>query len=110
MKVLLTTIGSRGDVQPLLALAVELRSLGHSASLCVPPNFQEWVESLGFSCIPIGPDVRKFAASKPADKPVKPDKKQRSQLAAGMVRNQFQVLSEAARGFDRIVGGAALQI
>ena len=28
MRVLLSTIGSRGDVQPLVALALELRALG----------------------------------------------------------------------------------
>jgi UDP:flavonoid glycosyltransferase YjiC (YdhE family) len=32
MKVLLSSIGSRGDVQPILALAVELKRLGHDAS------------------------------------------------------------------------------
>ena len=38
MKVLLCSIGSRGDVQPILALALELRALGHNASLCVAPT------------------------------------------------------------------------
>ena len=41
MQVLLSSIGSRGDVQPLLALALELRTLGHQARLCVAPNFKE---------------------------------------------------------------------
>jgi vancomycin aglycone glucosyltransferase len=40
MRVLLSTIGSRGDVQPLVALALELTALGHEARLCVPPDFQ----------------------------------------------------------------------
>ena len=31
MRVLLSTIGSRGDVQPLVALAVELKALGDVA-------------------------------------------------------------------------------
>ncbi|WP_344174763.1 glycosyltransferase, partial [Pilimelia columellifera] len=29
MRVLLTTVGSRGDVQPLLALAMQLKAQGH---------------------------------------------------------------------------------
>ena len=33
MQVLLSSIGSRGDVQPILALAIELRALGHQARL-----------------------------------------------------------------------------
>jgi len=32
MRVLLSTIGSRGDVQPLVALALELRAHGQDAS------------------------------------------------------------------------------
>lgn len=35
MRVLLSTIGSRGDVQPLLALALELKDFGHDVRMCV---------------------------------------------------------------------------
>jgi vancomycin aglycone glucosyltransferase len=31
----------------------------------VPPDFREWVESLGIPVTPIGPEVRRFAASRP---------------------------------------------
>lgn len=55
MQVLLSSIGSRDDVQPLVALGVELPALGHHARLCLAPNFKEWVESYGLECIPIGP-------------------------------------------------------
>src|SRR5262249_43260109 len=63
MRVLLSTIGSRGDVQPLVALAVQLRALGQDVRLCVPPDFREWIESLGFAVTPIGPEVRKAQAN-----------------------------------------------
>ncbi|HKH94701.1 MAG TPA: glycosyltransferase [Gemmatimonadaceae bacterium] len=43
MRVLLSTIGSRGDVQPLVALAMQLRALGEDVHLCVPPDFREWM-------------------------------------------------------------------
>ncbi|WP_223165483.1 glycosyltransferase [Lentzea indica] len=39
MKALLVTHGTRGDVQPLLALAVELRAAGHEAVLAAPESF-----------------------------------------------------------------------
>src|SRR6185295_1022310 len=38
MRVLLTTFGSRGDVQPLLGLGVALRALGADARVCAPPD------------------------------------------------------------------------
>ena len=43
MKVGIFTFGSRGDVQPFLALAVGLRQAGHDAFLCAPPEFAELV-------------------------------------------------------------------
>jgi len=58
MRVLLSTIGSRGDVQPLVALAAELKTLGHDVRLCVPPDFREWIEGLGMPVTSIGPSKR----------------------------------------------------
>jgi vancomycin aglycone glucosyltransferase len=42
MRVLLSTIGSRGDVPPLVALASQLVALGQDVRLCVPPDFREY--------------------------------------------------------------------
>lgn len=110
MRVLLSTIGSRGEVQPILALAHELRALGHEATLCVPPDFKPWVESFGFPCVPVGPEVKPFAGAQAAARPAKPSAAQRRQLAALAVRWQFTALREAVAGCDLIVGAGALQL
>jgi vancomycin aglycone glucosyltransferase len=110
MKVLLSSIGSRGDVQPILALALELQAQGHEARLCVAPNFKEWIESYGVECISMGPDLKKMTGGTVPGKPVLPSPEQLQQLADQMVRGQFQVLGEAARGFDLIIAAGALQI
>jgi vancomycin aglycone glucosyltransferase len=110
MQVLLSTIGSRGDVQPILALALELRTLGHQARLCVAPNFKEWIESYGLECVPIGPDLRKMTGGTVPGKPVLPSLEQLQQLADQSVRTQFQVIAEAARGCGLVVAAGALQI
>ena len=110
MQVLLSSIGSRGDVQPIVALGVALQALGHRARLCVAPNFKEWVESYGLECIPIGPDLKKMTGGTVPGKPVRPSKEQLQQLADQMVCDQFQVIGEAARGCDLIVAATALQI
>ena len=110
MKILLSSIGSRGDVQPLLALALELRALGHQARLCVAPNFKEWIESYGLECAPIGPDLKKLTGGTVPGKPVLPPKEQLQKMAEETVRTQFQVITEAARGCDLAVAIAALQI
>jgi len=38
MRVLLTSWGSRGDIQPLAALALRLRELGAEVRACLPPD------------------------------------------------------------------------
>lgn len=64
MRALLSTIGSRGDVQPLVALALELKARGEQVRLCVPPDFRHWIEGLGIDVTPIGPELRKVAAER----------------------------------------------
>ena len=63
MNALLSTIGSRGDVQPLVALALQLKALGQKVRLCVPPDFRDWIENLGIPVTPIGLEVRNAAPS-----------------------------------------------
>jgi vancomycin aglycone glucosyltransferase len=112
MRVLLSTIGSRGDVQPLVALASQLRALGQDVRLCVPPDFCDWISGLGFSVVPIGPEVRKFSTSRPspAATPAPFSAEQRRQLIESTVATQFETIATAAKGCDVIVGATALQI
>jgi vancomycin aglycone glucosyltransferase len=110
MRVLLSTIGSRGDVQPLVALALQLTALGQQVRLCAPPDFREWIDTLGIGFAPIGPEVRGTAKSTPAVGRVKPTPEQMRQIAAVTVATQFEVVPAAAEGCDILVGGGALQI
>ena len=36
MRVLLSTYGSRGDVEPIVALAVQVQALGAEVRMCAP--------------------------------------------------------------------------
>lgn len=105
MRVLLSTIGSRGDVQPLVALALELKALTVDVRLCVPPDFREWLESLGLAVTPIGPELR--ATAKPAPPP---SAEERLRMIEGTVVAQFETIAAAAQDCDAIVGATALQI
>lgn len=40
MHTLIVAVGTRGDVQPALALALQLRKHGHATRLCISPNYQ----------------------------------------------------------------------
>ena len=110
MRILLSTIGTRGDVQPLVALALQLRPLGQDVRFCVPPDFREWVEGLGFEMTPIGPDLRQAMASAPPRMAGPPIAEQKRQAGAAFAATQFETITEAARGCDLIVAATALQI
>ena len=108
MRVLLSTIGSRGDVQPLVALGMELRALGQEVRLCVPPDFRGWIEGLGMPVTPIGPELRPTGKANPGA--ALPTPEQRRRMVEGTVAAQFETIGAAARGCDVIVGATALQI
>src|SRR5690349_10236550 len=110
MRILLSTIGSRGDVQPLVALGLQLKALGQDVRLCVPPDFQDWIEGLGLPVTSIGPKVRAFAVSTPQVPPSPPSPEQRRQMIEGTVATQFETISMAAQDRDILVGATALQV
>ena len=89
MPVLLSTIGSRGDVEPLLALALELRALGQEARVCALPDFRDWIDSFGIAVVPIGPELRPLTATSAPALPAKPSPEQLRQLAIDSVDAQF---------------------
>jgi len=56
MKITILTYGSRGDVQPFLALALGLQKTGHTVKLAAPHRFTAFVEGHGVSFIPLAGD------------------------------------------------------
>ena len=58
MRVLLAPHGTRGDIQPMLALGVALRARGHVAAFSVPSGFLDWVRANGFEATSNGTDIQ----------------------------------------------------
>jgi vancomycin aglycone glucosyltransferase len=54
MRVLVSTYGSRGDVEPMAGLAVKLPTLGAEAPVCAPPDCAELLGHVGVPLVPIG--------------------------------------------------------
>jgi vancomycin aglycone glucosyltransferase len=97
MRVLLTTFGSRGDVQPLLALAVALRALGADARVCAPPD-EEFKQLFAASGVPLAPaftSVRDWVAE------MLPKRATMSlpRIAAQVMAAQYEAITAAANAF-----------
>lgn len=63
MKILILTIGSRGDVQPYVALGKGLKAAGHDVTLATCARFREFIESHGISYGHISDDLMKIVDS-----------------------------------------------
>jgi vancomycin aglycone glucosyltransferase len=58
MKFVVAGYGSRGDVEPCAAAALELLRRGHDVRLAVPPNMLGFIESAGLAGVAYGRDSR----------------------------------------------------
>ena len=105
MRVLLTTWGSRGDVEPLVGLAVALREFGAEARVCAPPDdeFAQLLERVGVPLVPLGPTVRSVVAG---TKP--PTADDAARLASELVAAGFDTLRAAAEGCDALLANGMM--
>ena len=98
MRVLMSTYGSRGDVEPMVGLAVQLRALGAEVPVCAPPDFAELLARVGVPLAPVGQPVRPLVTG--ATPPSAADLPRR---AAELVAPQFDTVAAAAEGCDALV-------
>ncbi|XP_019154904.1 PREDICTED: sterol 3-beta-glucosyltransferase UGT80B1-like [Ipomoea nil] len=61
LKIAVLVVGTRGDVQPFLAMAKRLQEFGHSVRLATHANFRDFVKSAGVDFYPLGGDPRVLA-------------------------------------------------
>src|SRR5262245_46739708 len=112
MRVLLVAVGTRGDVRPALAVALELRRLGHAVRLCLSPNFVDWAKRLGLEAIPMGVEMRAPAPKSGAmpTPTLTPEELRRLRDSMpDLITDQFQTIGAAVEGCDVILGANAHQ-
>lgn len=57
MRILMLAFGSRGDVQPIIALGQGLQRAGHAVAIAAGINFQTWIEREGLAFEPFHIDI-----------------------------------------------------
>jgi len=99
MRVVLMSYGSRGDVEPIVALAVRLRALGAEVRVCAPPDqeFAELMAGVDVALVPFGRSVRAVVTG------VSPPSEAAPPLAAELVAAHFGPVAAAAEGCDALV-------
>ncbi|MGH3788637.1 MAG: glycosyltransferase, partial [Pseudonocardiaceae bacterium] len=98
MRVLLSTYGSRGDVEPLVGLAVRLRALGAEVRVCAPPDedFAQRLAGVGVPMVPVGQSASALTTAPPPPSSL-------SRHAAELITSQFDAVTAAAEGCDALV-------
>src|SRR5512142_1412181 len=97
MQIVIITLGSRGDVQPYLALGKGLREAGHAVRIVTHPPFEELVRGEGLDFASLGGDPRALVAALFQEGAEKPP----VWLPKGVIeaRDQFR----AARGLQKAI-------
>lgn len=72
LKIVVLIVGTRGDVQPFLAMAKRLQAFGHHVRLATHSNFRDFVKSGGIDFYPLGGDPRVLAGYMARNKGVIP--------------------------------------
>ena len=103
MRVLLSTYGSRGDVEPMVALAVQLRTLGATVRMCAPSD-DEFTELLAREGVPMVPFDRPWRSW---ERP--PTAEERERRVADFITAQYDTVAEAAADCDVVVATAMSQ-
>ncbi|WP_405659238.1 glycosyltransferase [Streptomyces sp. RK9] len=98
MRVVLSTYGSRGDVEPLVGLAVRLREQGAEVRVCAPPDeeFAARLAGVGVEMVPVGLSARELTTT--ARQP-----KSLPERAAELIASQLDAVTAAAEGCDALV-------
>ncbi|MBZ9851611.1 glycosyltransferase [Mesorhizobium sp. CA14] len=108
MRILLSTYGSRGDVEPLAALGAALQAHGVEARVSAPAD-AEFAALLARAGVPLAPafaPVREWAKEMISrSRSASPEDRARliSGQAAEIVARQYEALSAAAEGCDAVV-------
>ncbi|CAG7868879.1 hypothetical protein BRARA_A03630 [Brassica rapa] len=61
MQIVMLIVGTRGDVQPFVAIAKRLQEYGHRVRLATHANFKEFVLTAGLEFYPLGGDPKVLA-------------------------------------------------
>jgi vancomycin aglycone glucosyltransferase len=104
MKIACVILGSRGDVQPMIALATGLMKNGHEAIIYAPPEHEELARLNNCQFVAFGPEVKKSVKENPEKNKGGVAAKIPIKLFKKLLSDQINVLSNIIKDADMILG------
>jgi len=107
MKIVISTFGSLGDLHPMLALAIELRTRGHQIIVNTLEVYREKIDTLGFEFLPLRPNIN------PEDRELAREimdaktgtQKLLKEILLPNIRPMYEDLTAAVEGADLLISG-----
>jgi vancomycin aglycone glucosyltransferase len=104
MKIACVVLGTRGDVQPMIALATGLIRNGHEVIICAPSENEHLVRSYDCDFVAFGPEIKKSVKENP--------EKQKGGVAVRIspsqgkkiIGDQINLLPELIKGVNLVLG------
>lgn len=107
MRVKLLTIGTRGDVQPFIALGSGLQRRGHDVVVCTSQDFEGFVRAHGVSFAPVRADIMKLTQSDAGKRMLGSNPfeilKQMKKVIYPMMKNMLEDLWRASQDADVLI-------
>jgi len=104
MKIACVILGTRGDVQPMIALATGLTEKGHDVVICAPSENEQLAKSYNCKFIPFGPEIKKSIKEKPEQQKGGVAIKITPKQGKVIIGDQINILPEKIRGVDLVLG------
>ena len=106
MRIVLIAMGTRGDVQPMVVLAAELRRRGHEVVLGASPNLVNFAVQAGVDARAVGPDFHAFLQS--AEGQTLLASRKATELTSGVANLVRIHLEQSHRELLQVVDGAEM--
>ncbi len=108
MKITIAAIGSRGDVQPYIALGAGLRRAGHDVLLSAPAMFRDLAASYSVKHLPVSVNpqqIMEHPSMQAAAKSGNPIRLMQSMFREGLplIRRYLEEVYENCRGCDAVI-------
>ncbi|MGB7538165.1 MAG: glycosyltransferase [Anaerolineales bacterium] len=108
MKITIAAIGSRGDVQPYIALGTGLQKAGYEVNLSAPAMFRDLIAAYGLRHLPVSVNpqqIMEHPSMQAASKSGNPIRLIRSMFREGLplIRRYLEEVSENCRECDAVI-------
>jgi len=104
MKIASVILGTRGDVQPMIALATGLIENGHEVTICAPSEHEQLARAHRCQFIKFGPEIQKEVRENPEKQKGGVAVKITPKQGKKIVGDQINLLPDLIRGVDLLLG------